>query len=842
MMAALQDLTTPQRTGAMLDWLFSNSFMPRGQVFGWRSDLVWMTVTANVAMAVAFFAIAIALAYFVRQRGHEVMKSAWWLVSAFALLCGMTFILNAITLWIPIYVVEAVIRVSAAIVCVITVPVVLRLIALALTLRSPAELERANEQLLAEAEMRRATEQELRLAHEEALQASRAKSGFLANMSHEIRTPMNAVMGMTAALLKTQLTPSQNEIAETIRSSSENLLAIINDVLDLSKIEAGAVSAEAADLQLSEVVEQAVLTLAERAQAKGLELITVVEPSIPPVVQGDARRLHQVLVNLASNAVKFTETGEVEVRASLESESEAGVVVRFSVRDTGIGILREARERLFQPFMQADNSMTRKYGGTGLGLAISKHLVEVMGGTINCESHTGQGTTFWFSVPMKRSAAATATAPDARNLRGMRALVVEDNETNLKVLGEQLSGWGLQVDLARDGAAALDKVSAIAFGGQPGYQFAIIDRSLPGTGGLELAGRLRQVPALADMHIILLHHMVGRDAATALQGAGVAAALTKPVRHSLLQHTMSVLVARAQLVPQTASAPTAGPSTPPPKSKPGDEPLPTKYRILVAEDNNLNQQVAKLQLRELGQDADYAWNGLEALEALSRKSYDLILMDCQMPELDGYDATAEIRRRERGQRHTWIIAMTAHAMVGDRDRCLAAGMDDYIAKPVSTEVLKDALERFAQRSPAIIDKKPMAAAAATPAAAAPLPKSAVATTDFAQLRQITKGNVALLRRLAELYVNQTAEQLAMLRAALSERSAADIQRIAHRCTGSSGTVGMIAMANLFEKLEQAGKNGQLNVAEQLTADIESAFVGVRASVKALASSPASSGA
>src|SRR5581483_552922 len=311
----------------------------------------------------------------------------------------------------------------AAIICLVTVPVVLRLIALALTLRSPAELERANEQLLAEAEMRRATEQELRLAHEEALQASRAKSGFLANMSHEIRTPMNAVMGMTAALLKTPLTPSQQEIAETIRTSSENLLSIINDVLDLSKIEAGAVSAEAADLQLADVVDQAVLTLAERAQAKGLELISVIEPNVP-----------QVLLNLTSNAVKFTEKGEVEVRAAVESESESGVVVRFTVRDTGIGILREARERLFQPFMQADNSTTRKYGGTGLGLAISKHLVEVMGGTINCESHTGRGTAFWFSVPLKRSASAPQEAPvDPTNLRGMRALIVDDNETNRRV-------------------------------------------------------------------------------------------------------------------------------------------------------------------------------------------------------------------------------------------------------------------------------------------------------------------------------------------------------------------------------------------------------------------------
>jgi two-component system sensor histidine kinase/response regulator len=830
----------------MFDWLFSHSFNSRASLYDGRADLIWMNVTANALIALAFFAVAVALAYFVRQRHNEIMRSAWWVVSAFALLLGMTYVLNAITIWLPIYVFEALIKVLTAIACVVTVPVVLRLIRLALTLRSPAELERANEQLLAEAEMRRATEQELRLAHEEALQASRAKSGFLANMSHEIRTPMNAVMGMTSALLKTPLTPSQQEIAETIRVSSENLLAIINDVLDLSKIEAGAVSAEAADLQASEVVEQAVLTLAERAQAKGLELITVVEPNVPPVLQGDARRLHQVLVNLTSNAVKFTEQGEVEVRAALESESDTGVVVRFTVRDTGIGILREARERLFQPFMQADNSMTRKYGGTGLGLAISKHLVEVMGGTINCESHTGRGTMFWFSVPLKKSSAAPASAAaDVGNMRGMRALIVEDNESNRKVLADRLTAWGLQVDQAHDSATALDKISSIAFGGKPPYQFAIIDRSLPGTGGLELAGRLRQVPALSDMHIILLHNMVGRDAAAALKGAGVAAALTKPVRHSLLQHTMSVLVARAQFVlPQAAS-----PEKPKSAAGKSDEPLPTKFRILVAEDNELNQQVARLQLKELGQTADYASNGLEALEALQKKTYDLILMDCQMPELDGYDATGEIRRRERGAKHTWIIAMTAHAMVGDRDRCLAAGMDDYIAKPMSTEVLREALERYAQRSPTILEKQaapsaPSAAPTATATATAPasaMPKAVAANVDFAQLRQITKGNVALLRRLAELYVNQTAEQLALLKTALAERSSSDVQRIGHRCTGSSGTIGMIAMANLFEKLEHAGQSGQLGVAEQLTAEIESAFVGVRASVKALSASPPSGG-
>ncbi len=821
----------------LFNWLFAHDFNARGDVYDWRSDLIWMHIVSDVGIAIAYFAIAFALAYFVRRRSTEVMAAAWWLVSAFALLCGATQIMNVVTIWLPVYVLEAVTKVLAAIICLVTVPVVLRLISIALTLRSPAELERANEQLLAEAEMRRATEQELRLAHEEALQASRAKSGFLANMSHEIRTPMNAVMGMTAALLKTPLTPSQQEIAETIRTSSENLLSIINDVLDLSKIEAGAVSAEAADLQLADVVDQGVLTLAERAQAKGLELISVIEPNVPQVLQGDARRLHQVLVNLTSNAVKFTEKGEVEVRAALESESDSAVVVRFTVRDTGIGILREARERLFQPFMQADNSTTRKYGGTGLGLAISKHLVEVMGGTINCESHTGRGTTFWFSVPLKRSVSAPHEAPvDPTNLRGMRALIVDDNDTNRRVIAERLATWGLTVDQAADGATALDKVAAIAFGGQAPYHFAIIDRGLPGTGGLELAGRLRQVPALSDMHIVLLHNMVGRDAAAALQGAGVAATLTKPVRHSLLQHTMSVLVARAQLaVPATTQAK-------PSASKPAEDALQNKYRILVVEDNNLNQQVAKLQLRELGQEADYANNGLEGLEALQRKTYDLILMDCQMPELDGYDATAEIRKRERGTRHTWIIAMTAHAMVGDRDRCLAAGMDDYIAKPMSTEVLKEALERFAQRQPAMIGKP--AAVAPTPATApAPAPaaarKAESGTVDFAQLRQITKGNTALLRRLAELYVNQTAEQLAMLRTALSERSTVDIQRIAHRCTGSSGTIGMTAMANLFEKLEHAGKAGQLTVAEQLASDIESAFVGVRASVKSLAAAPPS---
>jgi signal transduction histidine kinase/DNA-binding response OmpR family regulator len=819
----------------VFEWLFAHDFNPRGEIYDWRNDLIWMHVVSDVAIAIAYFAIAFALAYFVRRRSAEVMRAAWWLVSAFALLNGATYIMDVVTIWLPVHMLEALTKVLAAIICLVTVPVVLRLIALALTLRSPAELERANEQLLAEAEMRRATEQELRLAHEEALQASRAKSGFLANMSHEIRTPMNAVMGMTAALLKTPLSPSQQEIAETIRTSSENLLSIINDVLDLSKIEAGAVSAEAADMQLSDVVDQAVLTLAERAQAKGLELISVIEPNVPPLLLGDARRLHQVLVNLTSNAVKFTEKGEVEVRAALESQSESAVVIRFSVRDTGIGILREARERLFQPFMQADNSTTRKYGGTGLGLAISKHLVEVMGGTINCESHTGRGSMFWFSVPLKRSASAPQEAAvNPANLRGMRALIVDDNETNRRVLAERLAGWGLTIDQVADGAAALDKVAAIAFGGQAPYHFAVIDRGLPGTGGLELAGRLRQVPALADMHIVLLHNMVGRDAAAALQGAGVAATLTKPVRHSLLQHTMSVLVARAQL-----SAP-ASPAAPiKPATKSADEPLAAKYRILVVEDNNLNQQVAKLQLRELGQDADFANNGLEGLEALQRKTYDLILMDCQMPELDGYDATAEIRKRERGMRHTWIIAMTAHAMVGDRDRCLAAGMDDYIAKPMSTEILKEALERFGQRQPAVIEKPKTSAAVAAPAPAAPSRKAEAGTVDFAQLRQITKGNVALLRRLAELYVNQTAEQLAMLRTALSERSAADIQRIAHRCTGSSGTIGMTAMANLFEKLEHAGKNGQLNIAEQLASDIESAFVGVRASVKSLAAAPPS---
>ena len=823
----------------MLDWLFEHDFVSLGQVYQWRSDIVWLHVASNLLIAGTCFAIPLGMSYMFRKRASKSLRRVGRLFAAYWLLVGTTYVLSAVAVWIPIYVFNDAVKAVLALVAIFAVPMMLRLISLSLTLRSPAELAHANEQLLAEAEMRRATEQELRLAHETAVQASRAKSGFLANMSHEIRTPMNAVMGMTAALLKTPLTPEQQEFAETIRISSESLLALINDILDLSKIEAGADSVEAAELQLDEVLERAIVPVAERAHAKGLELITVVETSVPATLRGDARHLHQVLVNLASNAVKFTPRGEIELRAALESQTDDRAVVRFTVRDTGIGILREARDRLFQPFMQADSSTTRKYGGTGLGLAISKSLVEAMGGTIDVESHTGRGSTFRFSVPLEK---IPSTAPEAvadASLRGTSVLLVEDNDTNRGVLTEQMTEWGMRVNAVRDGAAALEQLAGMALGHEPAYEFAVIDRGLPGMGGLELAGRLRRMPALAGMHIVNLHHLTSRDATAALHDAGVEASLTKPLRHSLLRSTLAALLGRGKLSVPTAAAAAHRPALNEPET-----PLAGRWQILVSEDNTLNQQVLRLQLKELGQHADFTSDGLEALQALQLKPYDVVLMDCQMPGLDGYDATAEIRRRERGSRHTWIIATTAHAMVGDRDRCLAAGMDDYIAKPMSTRTLREALERFAQRAPAFVPARgaPAATAAAVvPGAADTAAAIGIETVGFARLRDVAHDDAGLVRQLAELYVTQTAEQLGILHTELAARSSNEIRRIAHRCIGSSATAGMTQIADLFRKLEQAGAKGQLEQARQLVADIDSAFVQVRGLVKNLPSAPTSAG-
>ena len=528
-------------------------------------------------------------------------------------------------------------------------------------------------------------EHELAATRDKALESTRLKSQFLATMSHEMRTPMNGIVGMADLLLGTDLDSEQTEYAQTVSLCAESLLNLINDTLDFSKIEAGKLTLESIPFDVYQATGSVAEVLAERAESKGIELVIFVDRDTPRTVRGDPARLRQVLLNLVGNAVKFTDRGTVVVRVERVTEDAGARRLRFSVRDTGVGIAPEAHAALFEPFVQADGTTTRKFGGTGLGLAICKELVEAMGGRIGVESSLGSGSTFEFALDLPTVEASVQTDLAQLIPANRKALIVDPSPAGTRLLEYYLKGWNVRTSLASGGQEALAALYRQAEMGSP-YHLILASSKLPDMDGMDLAMRIHDDSVLRKTRIITVCPFSQRPDSAALRLAGVRAVLAKPVLATKLAEAVRGALDSANSGPSEA-AEQAGSKI--------SEQTRLQCRVLLAEDNAVNQELAVRLLAKLGYSADVVENGLDAVERIRNRDYDIVLMDCQMPEMDGYEATAEIRRLEGEQRRTSIIAMTANAMAGDRERCLDAGMDDYLAKPVQPAALKDALDRWA---------------------------------------------------------------------------------------------------------------------------------------------------